>query len=97
MNYFGQNRGERKPILGPCPCTECRAPLWWAERNTRYAGITGTRRAWRDTNGLMHDCGPKPLGKDAAYYRAYRARKKAERGSPYRRSAALSIWNEGLT
>ena len=53
MSYQGHRNN---PVLGPCPCTVCRKPLYWAEKTTRYHGKVGMRLAWREATGYLHRC-----------------------------------------
>jgi hypothetical protein len=39
--------------LGPAPCKQCRALVWWA---TMPKLKSGTRRAWRNADGKLHRC-----------------------------------------
>jgi hypothetical protein len=50
-----QDRRERRVIvqLGPAPCKQCRALVYWAT-----FGVIRRTAAWRDANGRIHHCEP---------------------------------------
>ncbi len=44
-------------ILGPCPCQDCRTPVFWARSLTRVGGeITPGWLTWREVGGKVHRC-----------------------------------------
>ena len=59
--YLGRPpSGGYNPLLGPCPCTDCGRPLYWARKATRFMGHVRHRLAWRNADGSLHDCSGRP-------------------------------------
>ena len=59
--YFGAAPGiGNNPLLGPCACSDCGQPLYWARKTTRFMAKITWRLAWRNADGSLHDCSGRP-------------------------------------